>query len=149
MSSVLVAWPTGPTVVCLGPGGSKVFGTRVESMTINGSSVSGVIGVYGTDLQEQCGAFDVAVSYPDSWGFQLVGASEHCKILDCVVSLPTTSSPGGLQISSSGYILVERFTATGNSPTGASTNIGVDIESSPGVVLINCHAEQCSTAPSR
>ncbi|MGC1370850.1 MAG: hypothetical protein WA824_01815 [Candidatus Sulfotelmatobacter sp.] len=127
-------------VVCLGPGGSTVFGTRVESMTVNGDSVTHVIGVYGTDLQEQCGAFDVAVSYADSWGFQLAGMSEHCKILDCVVSLPTANSPGGLQISSSGYILVERFTATGNN---SGTNIGIDIESSPGVVLINCHAEQC------
>jgi len=134
-------------VVCLGPGGAtKVFGARVESMTINGNSISGVIGVYGYALQEQCGAFDVAVSYPDSWGFQIEGTSEHCRIVDCVVSLPTTNSPGGLQIMSSGYILVERFTATGNSPTSPDTNIGIDIESSPGVVLINCHAEQCSTA---
>jgi hypothetical protein len=56
----LSGFPASTALVRLGPANSgQIFNCRLDSISVNCNGVTGAIGVYATDLQDQCGCINV------------------------------------------------------------------------------------------
>jgi len=58
----VTGFPANGTVVRLGDGKSLTFGNRIENLTIDCNGITGTIGLYSTDIQEQSGGSNLDIT---------------------------------------------------------------------------------------
>lgn len=140
---------TATGAIRIGDGTAPVFGTGVADLMVECSNLAGSIGIYSSDLQDNCFIRGVLINNFDSFGIRLNGAAgafgstNACRLQDIEVyraNIAGGAGAVGISIENGSFgILLENVSSLGK----VGNILGVGIQSINCPLLVICaHLEQ-------
>jgi hypothetical protein len=138
--TAMAGFPTATPVVVMGSS-SVTFDIKISQMAISGNDIVNSVGIFGQQLQEGCGIFEVLVSSCRDTGISLLNC-DHIMCWDWEIYQQNNPSNYGLNAQNVNGV-ISRITFVGDtnvSPTAIAFNVHGGC-----VTGFNWHGEKCVT----
>jgi hypothetical protein len=133
-----VGFPTATPVVVMGSS-SVTFDIKISRMLISASDIANSVGIFGQQLQEGCGIFEVLVSSCRDTGIHLLNC-DHIMCWDWEIYCQNNPLNYGLNANNVNGV-IERITFVGDATkTATAFNVSAGC-----VTGFNWHGESCAT----